>query len=79
MLGNGDVFFPSAGGRYQRRKAILLSWAGRIFLRGCCMVEREFAETVDTVEEDGIVESKIVGRFCVAIGGVTFGGRGGTK
>ena len=43
------------------------------------MVEREFAETVDTVEEDGIVESKIVGRFCVAIGGVTFGGRGGTK
>ena len=25
------------------------------------MVERDFAETVDTVEEDGIVESKIVG------------------
>ena len=43
------------------------------------MVEREFAETFDTVEEDGIVESKIGGGFCVAVGGVTFGGRVGTK
>ena len=43
------------------------------------MVEREFAETFDTVEEDGIVESKIGGGFCVAVGGVTFGGRVGTN
>ena len=36
-------------------------------------------ETVDTVEEVSTVVSKIDGRFCVATGGVTLGGRGGTN
>ena len=35
------------------------------------MVEREFTETVDTVEEGGILVSKIGGRFCAAIEGLT--------
>ena len=59
--------------------AIYLSWAGIILLRGCCVVERDFTETVDTAEEGGTVVSKIGGRFCAVTGGVTLGGRGGTK
>ena len=39
------------------------------------MVEREFTETGDTVEEGGILVSKIGGRFCAATGEVTLGGR----
>ena len=43
------------------------------------MVERDFADTVDTTEDDGIVESAIGGRFCVATGRVTLGGRQGNN
>ena len=43
------------------------------------MVEREFKETVNTVEEGGAVVSKIGGRFFAATRGVALGGRGGTK
>ena len=32
------------------------------------MVEREFMEKVDTVEECGAIVSKVGGRFCVADG-----------
>ena len=49
-LGNGGGFFPSDKGMYQRRRAIHRSWDGRVFFRGCCMVDREFTETVDTAE-----------------------------
>ena len=37
------------------------------------MVERDFAEIVDTAEEGGTVVRKIGGRFCVANGGVASG------
>ena len=43
------------------------------------MVEKDFTETVDNAEEVGTVVSKIGGRFCAATGGVTLGGRRGTK
>ena len=43
------------------------------------MVEREFTETVTTPDEGGTKVSKLFGRFCVASGGVTLGGRVGTK
>ena len=43
------------------------------------MVDREFFETVDTMEEGGTVVGKSGGRFCVATGGVTLGRRGGKK
>ena len=43
------------------------------------MVERNLTETVNTAEEGGTIVSKIGGRFCVSIGGVTLGGRGRTK
>ena len=43
------------------------------------MVEREFAETVDTAEECGTVVSKVGGRFCIATVVLTLGGRVGTK
>ena len=43
------------------------------------MVEREFMEKVDTVEECGAIVSKVGGRFCVATGRVTLGGRGRKK
>ena len=58
-------------------REINLSWAGRMFLSGCCVIEREFTETVDTAEEGGTVMSKIGGRFCDVTGGVNLGGRGG--
>ena len=51
--GNGDGFFPLDEGRYQRRRALRLSWAGRMFLSGYCMEEREFTKKVDTAEEGG--------------------------
>ena len=59
--------------------SIYLSWDGRILLSGCCMVERDFMETVNTAVEGGTVVSKIGGKFCVNTGRVTLGGRGGTK
>ena len=43
------------------------------------MVYIELTDTVNTAEEGGTVVSKVDGRFCVATGGVTLGGRGGTK
>ena len=43
------------------------------------MLEKEFTETVDTAAEGGTVVSKIGEIFCAATGGVTSGGRGGTK
>ena len=55
------------------------SWSDRIFHRVCCMVDRYFVETVNTTEEGGTVVSKVDGRFYVATGGVTLGGRGGKK
>ena len=61
------------------RRDIHISWAGRILLRGCCVVEREFTETVNNAEESGTIASKIGGRFCAANGGVNLGGRGGKK
>ena len=61
----------SAKGRQQMRRAIHISWAVRILLRGFCMVERESTETVDTMEESGNVLIKLGGRFCVSTGGVT--------
>ena len=41
------------------------------------MVYREFTEIFNTAEEGGTVVSKVGGRFYVATGGVTLGGRGG--
>ena len=61
------------------RRDIHISWAGRILLRGCCVVERQFTETVNNAEESGTIASKIGGRFCAANGGVNLGGRGGKK
>ena len=43
------------------------------------MVEREFTETVDTIEECGNVVSKVGGGFYVATGGVTLQGIRGMK
>ena len=43
------------------------------------MVERAFTKRFDTAEEGGTVVSKIGGRFYAATGGVTLGGREGTK
>ena len=43
------------------------------------MVYRDFTEILDTAEEGGTVVSKVGGRFCVATGGETLGGRGVTK
>ena len=43
------------------------------------MVDREFKETFESVEDGGTVVSKIGGRFCAATGGVTLGGRVGRK
>ena len=43
------------------------------------MGDMEFTETVDTTEEGDTLVIKLGGRFCVATGGVTLGGRGGTK
>ena len=74
-IGNVDGFLLSAKGR----RSIHLSWDGSILLRGSCMVERKFTETVDTAEEGGTAASKVGGRFCVATGGVNLGGRGGAK
>ena len=48
VIGNGDGFLMSAKGRYQRRRDLHISWSVRILIRGGRMVEREFAETVDT-------------------------------
>ena len=48
-------------------------------LRGCCVVEIYFIETVNNAEEGGTVMSKIGGRFCDVTGGVNLGGRGGKK
>ena len=70
-LGNGYGFFPSDKGRYHRMRAIHFSWAGSIFLMGCCMMEREFTKTVYNEEEGSTVMSKTGGRFCAATGGVT--------
>ena len=43
------------------------------------MLEREFTETVDTVEEGGTIVSKVCVRFCVANGEAILKGIGGTK
>ena len=43
------------------------------------MVDRYFAETVDTKYEGVTIVSKVGGRFCVATGRVTLGGRGRKK
>ena len=43
------------------------------------MVYRDFTEIFYTAEEGGTVVSKVGGRFCVATGGETLGGRGVTK
>ena len=48
-------------------------------LRGCCVVEIYFIETVNNAEEGGTVMSKIGGSFCVATGGVTLGKLGGKE
>ena len=42
-------------------------------------MERDFTETVDTVQEGVTIVSKMDGRFCAATGKVTLGGRRGTK
>ena len=59
-------------------RSIHISWVGSI-LRGCYVVEREFAKTVGTTEEGGTVVSKIGGRFCATTEVVTLGGRGWNK
>ena len=43
------------------------------------MVDREFTETVDNVEEGCNIVSEIGGMFCTATAGLTLGGIGGTK
>ena len=43
------------------------------------MVEREFMETVDIVEEGGNIVGKVGGSLGVITGGVILGGRGGTN
>ena len=73
MLGNWDGFLPLSKVRYHMRRALNISWSGRILLRGCGITEREFTETVDTAEGGGTVVNKVGGILCVMTGRVTLG------